>query len=61
MDRRVGGGPLRTAVDRGDRPVDQRVGGRPLRNAGDRGDRPVDQKVGLESLTISLFVSSYLI
>ena len=42
-------------------PVDRRVGGGPLRTAVDRGDRPVDQKVGLESLTVSLFVSSYLI
>ena len=31
MDRRVGGGPLRTAVDRGGGLVDPRVGGRPLR------------------------------
>ena len=31
VDRRVGGGLLRTSVDRGDRPVDQRVGGGPLR------------------------------
>ena len=34
VDRRVGGGLLRTSVDRGDRPVDRRVGEGPVHRCG---------------------------